>query len=494
MLRCSRRFTRPNRLAILAILLAATIPAPTTFALILGGEGNKPIDDPGWPAGAAIVFNQPGRIAYWEGPPFGGGQWHAECRGDAKLFNAALASFANIDAKSKRLVVHDGVGHSFWLNMNNEPPKAAAAQMDWSFMVWQLANWKQLGKLPPALKPADMGDANNGPPTHIDVYTGGHIQWVDVVVPKGVEVIDDRLEAHGVSAADGTVLEGTITDLDTKKPLVGRVEVQLIDPQKKGGYHYSVIGQTDTDEKGKWRLKNAPAGWVRIVLLAEGYTPRVVGFGKYTGEPGWHPFNGALLRSATITGRVADADGKPLADVDVWLHDVASHGENYQTANDFRTTTNADGRFQFDEVPAATARIALNKKGYCRPGFGPTINVPAKDVALAMTRSAQVNVTVDFASAKPPESYLVEIEPAGGNVVGSWGGSSQIDKKNRVTFNDVPPGRYVLRGHPNPSSEDEVTKPITIELTGGATEEIQLVAKAGKKSKPAARPKATAAR
>ena len=64
--------------------------------------------------------------------------------------------------------------------------------MDWSFTVWQLANWKQLAKMPPALKPADMGDANNGPPTQIDVYTGGRIRWADVVVPKGIEVIDQR--------------------------------------------------------------------------------------------------------------------------------------------------------------------------------------------------------------------------------------------------------------------------------------------------------------
>src|SRR5689334_7982785 len=105
----------PNRRTVLlAILVAVAIPTPA-FALIFGGEGNKPIDDPGWPAGASIVFNQPGRIAYWEGPPFGGGQWHSECRGDANALNSALAYFAKIDAKVKRLVIHDGVGRSFWL-------------------------------------------------------------------------------------------------------------------------------------------------------------------------------------------------------------------------------------------------------------------------------------------------------------------------------------------------------------------------------------------
>src|SRR5262249_1254127 len=114
-LRCLPR----RRSAVLALLVAAAIPAPV-FALIFAGEGDKPIDDPGWPAGAPIVFNQPGRIAYWEGPPFGGGQWHSECRGDANALNSVLAYFAKIDAKVKRLVIHDGVGRSFWLNPNNE--------------------------------------------------------------------------------------------------------------------------------------------------------------------------------------------------------------------------------------------------------------------------------------------------------------------------------------------------------------------------------------
>ena len=124
-------------------LLAMTmviVPTQTALAVITGGEGNRPVADPGWPKGATAVFNNPVRIAWWEGPPFGGGQWHAECRGDAKAFNAVLADFAKVDVKTKRLVVHDGVGRSFWLNSNRDPAKQAAARVDWVFMVWQRAS------------------------------------------------------------------------------------------------------------------------------------------------------------------------------------------------------------------------------------------------------------------------------------------------------------------------------------------------------------------
>src|SRR6516162_1167828 len=135
----------------MACLLATAIVALTSseaFALITGGEGNKPLTDPGWPVGAEAIFNVKSRIAWWEGPPFGGGEWHAECRGDAKALSAVLADFAKLDVKSKRVVLHDGVGRSFWLNANNEPAKRDAAKMDWSFMIWQEANWTRLRQLP----------------------------------------------------------------------------------------------------------------------------------------------------------------------------------------------------------------------------------------------------------------------------------------------------------------------------------------------------------
>ena len=47
----------------LALLLMAA-GAGTANALITGGEGNSPVRDPGWPAGAAAIFNHPGA---WRG-------------------------------------------------------------------------------------------------------------------------------------------------------------------------------------------------------------------------------------------------------------------------------------------------------------------------------------------------------------------------------------------------------------------------------------------
>jgi hypothetical protein len=264
-------------------ILALVSPREAS-ALIRGDVGNKPVSDPGWPRGAAVIFNHTGRAAWWEGPPYGGGEWHAECRGDVKTLNAVLADFARMDAKSRRIVVHDGTGYSFWLAPNKEPEKLAAAKVDWIFTVWQPDNWERLHRMPADLNPTDPGDTS--PPSQIDVFTAG-INWSNVTVPQGIEVDDRRLVAHGFTTDDGVVIEGKVTGLATGRPLVATMRLQRVEPQKKGGYLYPAVAESKADAQGRWVLKKAPPGWVRIVVEAEGYVPRVAGYAILNEEPRW---------------------------------------------------------------------------------------------------------------------------------------------------------------------------------------------------------------
>jgi len=464
---------------LLAVALAAGI-CPRAFALITGGEGNTPINDPGWPKGASAIFNHPGRIAWWEGPPFGGGQWHAECRGDAKVLSAVLAELAKVDVQNKRIVVHDGVGRSFWLNPNREPDKAQAANVDWVFGVWQEANWERLRKLPTDLNPTDAGDASKGPPAQIDVYTGGNVRWSDVTVPKGLftKIIDQRLEAHGFTPADGIVLEGKIIDPATKRPIAGRVRLERVEPQTKGGYRYTKAADAPADAKGHWVLKRAPAGWHRVVVEADGYAPRVVGYAQFDDQPRWSSYDCRLSRPATVSGRVTDEGGRPLADAEVQIQDVsAGDGGRYESPEAHTVKTGADGRFRAERLPGGKATISVRKPGYCRAGLGLPITMPAKDVALSMMKAAQVRVIVDFTGTTRPDGYIVQVEPEGGSKIGSWGGSGNLDGLNQISFADVPPGRYIVHGQPNPSSGNQKTEAMTVDLKEGATIEVKLYAK-----------------
>jgi len=459
---------------LLIAILAVAAPGEA-FALIRGDAGNKPVPDPGWPAGAAAIFNHPGRIAWWEGPPFGGGQWHAECRGDARVLNAVLADFARMDAKVKRIVVHDGTGHSFWLAPNREPEKLAAAKIDWMFMVWQPAGWDRLRKLPADLNPTEHADRS--PPAEIDVFAGG-INWAEVTVPAGIEVVDRRLVAHGFTAEDGVVLEGKVIDLSTRGPIAAAVRLERVEPQEKGGYLYPMAAETRADAQGRWVLKKAPAGWLRVVVAAEGYVPKVAGYARYDDQPRWQSYDCGLARAAAVSGRITDDAGQPLEGVDVRLDNVQPEaGGRYESPLGYTFKTDAEGRFGAEQVPRGTATIWIHKPGYCRPGLGLPIATPKDDIELRMMKSAGVRVTVDFTGKERPAGYMVSIAPEGGEVVGSYGGSGNIDAGNQMTFENVPPGRYILRGRPNPGSDDQETGPVTLDLTGGQVSEVTLKAK-----------------
>ena len=187
-----------------------------------------------WP-----IFNIPARVAWWEDTretirssvgSFSG-PWYAEYRGDAKTLNAVLADFAKLDVKRKQVIVHDGIGKSTWLNWrnrlnylnhpNDERAKQAAAKVDWTFMVWQPAAWEQFRMRPPGFSPIPAGDVVKDPPARIEVLYRGAIRWTDVTVPQGVDLVNERLESHGFTLADGVVLEGKVIDLATKQPVPG---------------------------------------------------------------------------------------------------------------------------------------------------------------------------------------------------------------------------------------------------------------------------------
>lgn len=471
-----------SRAAVAVFTAALTLlAAQEARALIVGGEGNDPINDPGWPNGAAGVFNVKARVAWWEGPPFGGGEWHGEYRGDAAALNDGLKAFARIDAPKKRLIVLDGVGRSFWLNPNRDEAKRAASEIDWTFVVWQTDRWKHLRRMPADLRPrGEAAQAGEGdvPVPEIVVYAGGRVRWEEVKVPEGVEVVDRRLEAHGFRPGDGTVFQGTVTDLAGGTPLPARVTLQKIEPRQNGGYDYPDAATTTADANGRWVLKSVPEGWYRIVAEADGYVPRVVANERSDAQPRWAEYDSRLAKPAPVAGRVTDADGKPLPEVNVRLDNVvAGEDELYESPSGYETTTDAEGRFRLEQVPQGKASVWVRKPDYVRPGLGPSIETPAADIALQMVKAAKLVVTVAFVDANRPAGYAVNLTPEGGNVIGSYGGGGDIDATGSITFENVPPGKYVVTGRPNPGADREQTDPVKVELRGGETKQVTLTPK-----------------
>jgi hypothetical protein len=164
------------------VVAVAGLSTQTALAIREGVRGNTPVADPGWATGAAAVFNNRARTSYWVGPD--PGYYSAEYSGDATALGTVLADFAQVEAKSRRLVLRDGVRSS-----------AFKQKMDWIFNVWVPTAWER--PTGAAVTRTFFRNPDKCPPPEIIVYTGGNVRWSDVTVPTGIEVIDERLVAHG---------------------------------------------------------------------------------------------------------------------------------------------------------------------------------------------------------------------------------------------------------------------------------------------------------
>lgn len=158
-------------------------------ALILSGTGS-PTYTNGWPEGAAAVSNLKSCVGWWEGPPFGGGEWHIQFRGDAEALNQAMTNFAAIKSPVLDLVIHDGLGQDQFLNGDK--------RIDWSFTVWNPESWNNIYGTTNAafikiLKESDPNFGKPMPAPRLDVYIGGGgVDLEKIKIPNNLHIRDER--------------------------------------------------------------------------------------------------------------------------------------------------------------------------------------------------------------------------------------------------------------------------------------------------------------
>jgi hypothetical protein len=191
--------------SLLAVLLGSAglwlVPG-TVSALILSSRGNAPVRDAGWPEGALAVANLESRLGWFEGPPFGGGEWHFFYKGDTAAFKEALEAFAAIRAPALDLVIQDGPG--------SEDSILHLPQVDWTFRVWVPAQWNRLYNDPtfPMLAIREGRFHKPVEPPCMTVFAGpGGVDWRQVAFPPQVHVRDARASASGVDLSGGSVFQ-----------------------------------------------------------------------------------------------------------------------------------------------------------------------------------------------------------------------------------------------------------------------------------------------
>ena len=179
--------------------------------------------------------------------------------------------------------------------------------------------------------------------------------------------------------------------------MAAKIQRQRVKPLSEGGCEYSLMSEIVADDKGRRVMKNAPVGQPWGVVQVDGYVSRIVAHMDTGDQPRWHACDCGLSRPAPVSGRVVDGAGKLLIDVRVRLGNVVSKRKIYfESLREYSTTTDANGNFRLDNVPAGNATIRIRKSGYCRAGWGDDISTPRDKITLQMVKVARLNVTVDL--------------------------------------------------------------------------------------------------
>jgi hypothetical protein len=476
------------------IILAAMVStviclgATRASALILTGEGNTPVTDAGWPEGTLALANLKTRAGWWEGPPFGGGEWHFLYRGNTDAFNDALAKFAAIRAPALELVIHDGPPEE-------NPFLKDSKTVNWTFTVWVPANWHRLYNNPKTVFGADSPNFRNPvAPPRMDVYVGdGGIDWSKVSPPKNVHITDQRAFVAKANPTAAALVRVEVFDIADGKPIRGtKVIVASMNKgpegitskpalRANGGNDYVTVAEGLSDESGRVMVTAIPAGPHRILIEAPGYAARVLGQEQF-GEHTYKTYSTELAKVASVRSTATDSDGKPLAGIKVRAdHPLAIDGRGYPVAGQTTVETDASGAFVIEGLPTGYCQLWAYGEGYHFGDVTTIYDTPATNVTLVLQRAGAVEVVVKDSQGNALSRFennelMVFVEPKGGSKIGSWGGGFTVKNDGTVDMKDVPPGEYRISSRPNPAnSNKEYAKEQIVTVKPGATTNVKII-------------------
>lgn len=414
--------------------LGFLVVIPQAPALISVVEGNSPIQDLGFPKGTLAVANLPFRVAYSEGPPFGGGMYTFEYTCDStQRFNETLKAYAAIKAPILDLVVSEETEKGFH---GGERP------LDFTFMVWVTDSWKkqsQRGFLPRDV--IRMYNSGN-PRLTVMLQPDGPIDWERVQVPKNLRVTDQRIAVAPVEDKSGSALRGVVRMIGSEES-VQAAEAVLVEVDPKGN-EGDPIARALTDDKGVFQIEGIPEGNYRLKISKDEYATWWEQF-RAPDRPKYQEISFLLSPAGTVKGAVVDTEGNPIPGVKVRADDSRDKESIAYPIGDHPTAiTDEAGRFTVTGLPRGTTRISCWKKNVHKTKTLEYYAVPSDDLRLVMEKTGVLQGRVVDANGNPPGRKIQIHVRAEGDATGKWGGSRECEEDGTFLFEEIPPGTYLV--------------------------------------------------
>ena len=182
----------------------------------------------------------------------------------------------------------------------------------------------------------------------------------------------------------GVAVHGVVVDRETSAPIAGARVLRVTErvPLSDAASPYVEVLETTTDAAGAFTLEGVPAGPMSLGVLHDDWMTALDGPFEVpvAGAPVRRTI--AMSRGATITIRVLDPHGEPLAGAGVAMFPV---DRDRQTQDDWNGVTDREGRHSFVHLPAGSYQVSWTK----RAGSS-TLNLLSGEVRVGDEEEAEV--------------------------------------------------------------------------------------------------------
>jgi thiol-disulfide isomerase/thioredoxin/protocatechuate 3,4-dioxygenase beta subunit len=234
--------------------------------------------------------------------------------------------------------------------------------------------------------------------------------------PDGMTDVEWRLET-------GAVVTGRVTAKEDGRPLSGIVVIAGSDRFASNRANPEAL----TDADGRYRLAGVKPGPALVHVMDGGFSPAVQQANATLDKAATADF--VLEPGKPITGRITEPEGKPVVGatlaVDTW---------NNARMLDRRVTTNSNGEFRFENMPATPAEIHIFKRDYVSKRDLQAVGGERYDITLSPVVEHTIRVRLADRQASPGEVTIQKGYQWQGRTEVSWQDESY---NNEATYDPV---------------------------------------------------------
>lgn len=320
------------------------------------------------------------------------------------------------------------------------------------------------------------------------------------------------VHAQTREAATGTIT-GRVTIAD--KPAPG-VVVALTRATLGAMEERNFLGRATTDAEGRYKLNNVPAGSFRVLTLTPGFVNPAEGSNSFEqgsainlreGET-VESVNFALERGGVITGKITDADGKPLIEQRIIFMKVEADGRRNSWSppvdNFMMLMTDDQGIYRVHTLPAGRYIVGAGTRPGSTAGraayqqtFYPdtpneaeakvlevTPGSEAKDIDIRLVKDRRRSQTVavrvvDSESGTPLVGVgIAKMSVQGNRMLGAFD-TTTTDAQGIARFDGLAAGNYAVVVANMSAASDYFSDPVQFEVSEGEPETVEIRAQRG---------------